>query len=132
MGETARILVVDDQAEIRDLTALILAGAGFRAQAAGSGAEALDRLASEPFDLVLLDIDMPEMDGWETLRLLRADPPPARPSVVMFSVQGEIQDKVHSLQEGASGYITKPFAVDDLVQRIRQFLADRRGAGSGA
>jgi len=131
MGETARILIVDDQAEIRDLTALVLSGAGFCAERAGSGPEALGRLATESFDLVLLDIDMPGMDGWETLRLLRAEPAAAAPPVVMFSVKGEIQDKVSSLQAGASGYINKPFAVDDLVERIRQVLADRR-AGSGA
>ncbi len=73
---------------------------------------------------------MPEMDGWETLRLLRADEQLADVAVVMFSVKGEVSDKVHSLQEGASGYITKPFVVDELVARVKRVLeAKQRPAG---
>jgi DNA-binding response OmpR family regulator len=125
MDDKARILVVDDQKEIRDLTALVLADAGYATTLAASGAEALDHLAREAFDLVLLDINMPEMDGWETLRLLRAAEEAHGPTVVMFSIKGEIIDKVQSLQEGASGYITKPFGVDELVTRIQQFLDER-------
>jgi DNA-binding response OmpR family regulator len=131
MSERAKILVVDDQREILDLTATVLDSAGFRTATSGSGHEALARLAGEPFDLVLLDINMPGMDGWETLRLLRADEQLARMPVVMFSVKGEICDKVHSLQEGAAGYVTKPFIVDDLIARIEQVLAAAaRGPGS--
>ena len=80
----------------------------------------MDLLASEPFDLVLLDISMPEMDGWETLRLIRADEPLAELPVVMFSVKNEFHDKVHGMQEGAQDYITKPFEVDELLTRVRQ------------
>jgi len=131
MSEQRRILVVDDQQEILELTATVLAGAGYRAETSGSGREALRRLADEPFDLVLLDINMPEMDGWETLRLLRADEELSSVQVVMFSVKGEVSDKVHSLQEGASGYITKPFVIDDLIARVERVLeSDPRAAGS--
>ncbi len=130
MSEPRRILVVDDQREILELTASVLAGAGYRAETSASGREALERLAEESFDLVLLDIDMPGMDGWETLRLLRADEQLSELRVAMFSVKGELKDKVHSLQEGASGYITKPFVVDELVARVERILAsDAAGAG---
>ena len=131
MSEQRRILVVDDQQEILELTASVLSGAGYRAETSGSGSEALRRLADEPFDLVLLDINMPEMDGWETLRLLRADEQLSAVQVVMFSVKGEVSDKVHSLQEGASGYITKPFIIDELIARVERVLeSDPRAAGS--
>jgi DNA-binding response OmpR family regulator len=123
--EKKRILVVDDQREILDVTALVLEGAGYAAATASSGDEALDRLTREPFDLVLLDINMPGRDGWETLRLLRADDQLAQLVVVMFSVKGEVSDKVHSLQEGASGYITRPFEVDELVERIGRALEEK-------
>jgi two-component system OmpR family response regulator len=123
MSEPApRILVVDDQSEILDLTSLVLGGAGFETATASSGREALERLAVERFDLVLLDIHMPGMDGWETLRLLRADEQLQDLAVVMFSVKGELSDKVQSLQEGAAGYVTKPFVVDELVARVRRVL----------
>lgn len=139
MGERQRILVVDDQQEILDLTETVLSGGGYSISTASSGDEALGRLAREPFDLVLLDINMPEMDGWETLRLLRADEQLVDLAVVMFSVKGDVSDKVHSLQEGASGYITKPFVVDELVARVKRVLearqrpaADRPASDSGA
>ena len=123
MSEGQRILVVDDQQEILDLTATVLSSAGYAVVTASSGNEALDRVGDESFDLVLLDINMPEMDGWETLRLLRADEQLDELPVVMFSVKGELSDKVQSLKEGASGYITKPFVVDELLARMRRVLA---------
>ena len=131
MSEQRRILVVDDQQEILELTASVLSGAGYRAETSPSGRDALRRLADESFDLVLLDINMPEMDGWETLRLLRSDEQLSAVRVVMFSVKGEVSDKVHSLQEGASGYITKPFIIDELIARVERVLeSDPRAAGS--
>jgi DNA-binding response OmpR family regulator len=129
MTDRERILVVDDQVEILDVTRAVLESAGYVTATAGSGDEALARLGREAFDLVLLDINMPGRDGWETLRLLRADPGLEHLSVVMFSVKGEVRDKVVSLQEGASGYITKPFVVDELLARVRRVL-DATRAGS--
>jgi len=126
-----RILVVDDQAEIRDLTSSLLASEGFEVSTASDGDEALDHVFRGPFDLVLLDVNMPEMDGWEALRLLRADDDLRDLPVVMFSVKGEIRDKVHAIQMGATDYITKPFALDDLVARIRRVLHDA-ASGAGA
>ena len=89
MNDQQRILVVDDQQEILDLTATVLSGAGYETATAGSGGEAIDRLSRERFDLVLLDINMPGMDGWETLRMLRADDRLEDLAVVMFSIKGE-------------------------------------------
>lgn len=127
-----RILVVDDQEEIREMTSLILTGAGYDVTAAGGGEEALRLARRAPFDLVLLDINMPGMGGWETLRLLRADEELEGLAVAMFSVKGEVRDKTVGLQYGATDYITKPFAVDDLVARVARLLAShpRRAARS--
>jgi two-component system copper resistance phosphate regulon response regulator CusR len=132
MSREPRILVVDDQREILDLTATVLSSAGYPTETCSSGRDALERLADGSFDLVLLDINMPEMDGWETLRLLRADERLADTAVVMFSIKGDTSDKVHSLQEGATGYITKPFVVDELIARVERILsAATRSEGVG-
>lgn len=126
MNTGARILVVDDQAEIREMTTMILTGGGYAVDSAGSGPEALSAVRAAPYDLVLLDINMPGMDGWETLRLLRADDETAAPTVAMFSVKGEVRDKVHGLQAGAVDYITKPFGVEEILRRVARLIA-RRG-----
>lgn len=131
MTEGQRILVVDDQQDIRDMTALVLSGAGYRVDTVGSGESALSTLQQDHFDLVLLDINMPEMDGWETLRLIRCDEELTALPVVMFSVKGEIRDKVESLQEGATDFVTKPFVVDDLIERVGKVLATTAGPVGG-
>jgi DNA-binding response OmpR family regulator len=126
-----RVLVVDDQPEIRGMTETILAGAGYEVGTAENGEEALRRIRRERFDLVLLDVNMPGMDGWETLRLLRADPSFGSLPVAMFTVKTEVRDRIHGMQEGAVDYITKPFAVDDLLLRVERILA-RSVGGSEA
>ena len=132
MIDEQRILVVDDQQDIRDMTALVLSGAGYRVDTVASGESALSTLEQERFDLVLLDINMPAMDGWETLRLIRCDEDLTGLPVVMFSVKGEIRDKIESLQEGAVDFVTKPFVVDDLIERVGKVLADARHQAGGA
>lgn len=132
MTDGQRILVVDDQQDIRDMTALVLAGAGYRVDTVDSGESALSALEQDRFDLVLLDINMPEMDGWETLRLIRCDEELTGLPVVMFSVKGEIRDKIESLQEGADDFVTKPFIVDDLIKRVGKVLAGAVNPVGGA
>lgn len=131
MSAGGRVLVVDDQEDIRDMARLVLEGAGYEVAAVPSGREALRAARSETFDLVLLDINMPDLDGWATLKLLRADESLDDLAVAMFSVKGEVRDKVASLQDGAIDYITKPFAVDELVARVGRILG-ARGRGSQA
>lgn len=122
MSQGGLVLVVDDQEDIREMARLVLADAGFEAVAAPSGEEALRLARSRRFDLVLLDINMPGLDGWTTLKLLRADPAAGSPAVAMFSVKSEVRDKVTSLQDGAVDFISKPFAVDELVSRVTRIL----------
>jgi DNA-binding response OmpR family regulator len=130
VSEHRRVLVVDDQQEIVELTASILRSDGLRVDTAYSGSAGLDLVFRERYDLVLLDINMPRMDGWETLRLIRADDDLQTLPVVMFSIKGEVRDKVHAMQMGATDYITKPFQVDDLVQRVRRVLDSAGGGGT--
>ena len=126
---SARILVVDDQADVCGLAALMLRKAGHEVNTVGSGAAALAQIAELRYDIVLLDINMPGMDGWEVLRILKADPATADLPVAMFTVRGEIRDKVHGLQEGAIDYITKPFAYEEITGRVATILRQASGQG---
>ncbi|HET9299341.1 MAG TPA: response regulator [Candidatus Polarisedimenticolaceae bacterium] len=117
-----RILVVDDDPEIRSLTRLVLEGEGYLVDEAVDGEAAVARALGGDLDLVLLDVNMPRMTGWETLRVLKADPLLSSLPVVMFTIKAEVRDKVHGLQDGALDYITKPFQVDDLAARVRRIF----------
>ena len=117
-----RILVVDDDPEIRSLTRLVLEGEGYLVDEATDGEAAVARALAGDLDLVLLDVNMPRMSGWETLRVLKADPFLASVPVVMFTIKTEVRDKVHGLQDGALDYITKPFQVDELAARVRRIF----------
>ena len=130
MSSARRVLVVDDQEDIREMAGLVLTGAGYEVVTAPSGRDALRLLREAPFDLVLLDINMPELDGWATLRLLRADETHDQLPVAMFSIKSEVRDKVAGLKDGAIDYITKPFAVDELVARVSRILAVSGGASA--
>lgn len=131
MTAGARILVVDDDPSVVELATAVLGSAAYAVASARNGSEALRIARRQGFDLVLLDINMPEMDGWETLRLIKADDTTRHLPVVMFSVKGEVRDKVHGLQEGAADYLTKPFEVDDLLARVRRVLG-AAGVGTGS
>ena len=122
MSAGRRILVVDDDPSVVDVAMMVLSSASYEVASARTGLEALRIARRERFDLVLQDINMPEMDGWETLRLLKADEAIRDLPVLMFSVKGEIRDKVHGLQEGAIDYMTKPFAIDELLLRVQRAL----------
>jgi len=117
-----RILVVDDDPEIRSVTRLVLEAEGYLVDEAADGEAAVARALGGGLDLVLLDVNMPKMSGWETLRVLKADPSLAPVPVVMFTIKSEVRDKVHGLQDGALDYITKPFQVDELAARVRRIL----------
>ncbi|TYB49006.1 response regulator transcription factor [Actinomadura chibensis] len=124
-GVTAeRLLVVDDEATVRELLSAALRFAGFAVASAATGAEAVAAAESAPPDLVLLDIMLPDMDGFEVVRRLRA----AGPVPVLFLTARDRQsDKVTGLSLGADDYVTKPFDLEELIARIRAIL--RRTAG---
>jgi DNA-binding response OmpR family regulator len=119
---TPRILVVDDEEDVVDLLRLVLAKKGFEVHAAASGMEGLARAQSTLPDLIVLDIMMREMDGWEVLKLLKLDDRTRAIPVVIVSARVEPKDKIRGLQEGAIDYVTKPFAVRDIVHKIEAAL----------
>ena len=111
-------MVVDDDEEIVEMTRLILESGGYQVIRALSGEEALKSVSSAQPDLILLDINMPGMDGWEILKLLKVDEETQGIPVAMFSIKFELRDKVHGLKVGAFDYITKPFSYDELLERV--------------
>jgi len=126
-SEAHRVLVVDDDCDSADLTALVLGGAGFEVASVHSGQAALEAVHTLAPHLVLLDINMEVMDGWETLTLLRADETTRQLPVAMFSVRFDLREKLQGIQLGATDYITKPFAHDDLIRRVHRLLEGPRG-----
>ncbi len=114
------ILVVEDDENIRTGLIDTLESEGYRATPAVDGKEALDLFAAETFDLVLLDIMMPEVSGYDVCRAIRSQNPDV--PVIMLTAKGEEIDKVIGLQLGADDYITKPFGVHELLARISAVL----------
>ena len=129
MPPQKKILVVDDEDDILHFLELVLREKGFEVLVASSGQEALTRAQIERPDLVLLDIMMPQMDGWEVLKLLRVDEETAHIPVAMLSARTEAKDRVQGLQEGAVDYICKPFSLQELLGKLDSIFeaaAERR------
>jgi response regulator RpfG family c-di-GMP phosphodiesterase/serine/threonine protein kinase len=117
-----RVLVVDDEPGVRSFCTLTLRADGLDCDAAADGLAALEALASKPFDLVLLDLDMPVMDGRETLNRLRALPAPPHLKVIMFSGRAADADLAQTLGAGSDDYLVKPFGVVALRARVKAAL----------
>ncbi|MGC9469474.1 MAG: response regulator transcription factor [Anaerolineae bacterium] len=113
------VLIVDDEPRIRRFVRINLEMEGFRAIEASDGLEALEQVREKMPDMVLLDVMMPEIDGFETLRMIREI---SSVPVIMLTVRSSEEDKVRGLDLGADDYITKPFSPRELVSRVRAVL----------
>ena len=116
------ILIVDDEEDVLDLLQLVFETSGFAVRRAATGKSAVSIAYEEPPDVVLLDVMMPEMDGWQVLRTLKGDERTRQVPVVMLSARAERRDKMIGLQEGAEGYIAKPFSPAEVVREVQSFL----------
>jgi two-component system OmpR family response regulator len=117
----ARVLVVDDEATIRDVLSGALRFAGYEVGTAASGAGALRAAAASRPDLMLLDVMMPEGDGFETVRRMRTAGGPEIP-VIFLTARDEVPDRLAGFEIGADDYITKPFNLEEVLARIRAVL----------
>jgi DNA-binding response OmpR family regulator len=124
----ARILVVEDEPSIREVVSLYLRRAGYQVTVVDEGQAALDSLATEMPDLVVLDLMLPNVDGLEITRWLRerGDTP-----IIMLTARREEQDRIAGLEMGADDYVVKPFSPQELVSRVRAVLRRTTGAASG-
>ena len=122
--ESARVLVVDDEPYITDLVSTALRYVGFDVAVAASGREAVVALGDFRPELVVLDIMLPDMDGFDVLRRIRADG--LRVPVVFLTAKDATEDKVTGLTVGGDDYVTKPFSLEELVARIRAVLRRAR------
>lgn len=120
-----RVLIVDDQPDIRMLASMLLRMEGLHPVEAPDGPHALEKMAQEdqPFDAVLLDIQMPEMDGWEVLERIRREPRTASLPVLVCTVKGRPEEVLRAWEMGCDGYLTKPFETKTLARTIREILA---------
>jgi len=121
------VLVVEDDAHIRDLVVLHLQLEGLTVVAAGDGATGLRLAKADPFDLLILDVMLPQLDGVTVCRAVRRESLNGDVPILMLTARREESDKVLGLESGADDYLTKPFGVRELVARVRALL--RRSSG---
>jgi len=125
-----RVLIVEDEAPIRELLRLHLSLAGFGVDEIGDGAAALDRLRAERYDLVVLDLMLPGLDGITLCRAIRAQGPNVATPLLMVTARDTESDKVLGLESGADDYLAKPFGIREMLARVGAIL--RRSERAGA
>jgi two-component system, OmpR family, response regulator len=119
-AESHRILVVDDEPNIVDVVSMALRFQGFSVESAGTGAEAVSAVASFRPDLIVLDVMLPDMEGFDVAQRLGAQR--ARVPIIFLTARDATDDKIRGLTLGGDDYVTKPFSLEELVARIRSIL----------
>ncbi len=123
---TGPVLIVDDEPDIVDFLTTVLQDEGYSTETARDGVEALAKIRNSPPSLVILDLMMPRMSGFEVLDAMRHDQTTTRPSVIVLSAKSTHQDILDALERGADDFIPKPFDLEDLLLRIRVWLSRGR------
>ncbi|HEY9151641.1 MAG TPA: response regulator transcription factor [Anaerolineales bacterium] len=118
-----KILIAEDEPDIRDLVAFTLRFAGYEVVAANNGEEAVQKASVEFPDLILMDVRMPRMTGYDACRVMKANPELKDIPVVFLSAKGQESEIQTGLEAGAEEYLLKPFAPDQLTDRVRAILS---------
>lgn len=121
MAEKNRILVVDDEDALRTVLSAELEGEGYRVSSAGDGAEAINILRGQIFDLILLDIKMPNVDGFEVLKFVKESQPATK--VIMLTGFADLKNAIESKKLGAEDFVSKPYDLVDLLTTVERVLS---------
>ena len=118
------IMVVDDEESVSMVVYFTLEKEGYKVIDADCGDEALNTIVEVPPDLILLDLMMPNIDGWEVLQLLKSNPKTEGIPVCLLTAKGDIRNKMYALQQGAADYITKPFKREELLEKVKTIIGN--------
>ena len=127
----SRVFVVDDEPDVADLVCTILTAHGFEVRMSTDGRSALSQILADPPDIAIIDLMMPDLDGFELLSLLRIDSRTADLPILILSARSTPGDQLRSLQLGANAYVCKPFSPNELVRQLRNLL-QRQGSSTSA
>ena len=125
--ETIKILVVDDEPDLVELVSYNLKKEGFKVVTASNGEDALEKIRKDGYNLIILDLMLPGIQGVELCRMLRSNPRTETIPIIMLTAKGEVTDRIRGLETGADDYMTKPFSPKELVARVNAVL--RRTSG---
>jgi phosphate regulon transcriptional regulator PhoB len=120
--ETNRILIVDDEPDLVELVAYNLKREGFKVSASPDGEDALEKIRKGTFDLIILDLMLPGIQGVELCRMLRSNPKTESLPIIMLTAKSDTSEKIKGLETGADDYMTKPFSPSELIARVRALL----------
>lgn len=121
-----KVLVIEDDENVRLIIGLALEKEGYEVLSVPGGEEALEKIVDFAPDLVILDIMMPAMDGWEVLNLLKSNPVTENIPVCILSAKDEVRDMMYAMQKGVADYITKPFTRKLLLERVAELIRRRK------
>ena len=126
----ARVLVVDDDVSVRGAVSAALRPDGYKVEWAGDGAQALKAAVEDPPALLVLDVAMPRIDGWELCEILRRQSHTRDMPVLFLTARSEVRDQITAMQVGGSDYLTKPFRAEELRAKVRALIgaAGRKGS----
>jgi two-component system OmpR family response regulator len=127
-----RVLVVDDEEHITELVAMGLGYNGFEVERASTGRAALDAIEKRKPDLIVLDVMLPDLDGFElTRRVRQSEGAGTRVPIIFLTAKDTTADKIQGLRLGSDDYVTKPFSIEELIERVKAVLRRASGAGPG-
>lgn len=119
----AKILIVDDEVQLIEMLQIRLEANGYEVVAAKDGQEGVDKVKSEDPDLIILDIMMPVMDGYEACKILKSDPQYSKIPIIFLSAKAQENDLKNGKEFGADAYVKKPFETSDLLAKIKELLS---------